>query len=200
MDKKLLCYIISGVIFTFLAGTLLHFTYEWSGNNFWVGLFSPVNESTWEHMKLLFFPMLFYSIASGILLRLIPDKSLSPKAEGNCAARTISETWISFFLHLKNSYPCICLGNALGILLGTISIPVLFYTYSGILGTHCLFMDIAVFFLSIVFGFACAYWFAKTCTGRKFAVLFYSALALFMLCFFLFTIFPPDLGIFTSAS
>lgn len=208
MDKKLLCYTILGVIFTFLAGTLLHFTYEWSGNNFWVGLFSPVNESTWEHMKLLFFPMLFYSIASGILLRLAPVKSISPKAEtyptsaanGDCNARSISEKWNSFLLHLKNSYPCICLGNALGILLGTISIPVLFYTYSGILGTHCLFMDIAVFFLSIVLGFACAYWFAKTCTGRKFACLFYSALALFMLCFFIFTVFPPNLGIFMSAS
>jgi hypothetical protein len=30
--------------------------------NFIAGLFTPVNESTWEHMKLVFFPMLIYSV------------------------------------------------------------------------------------------------------------------------------------------
>jgi hypothetical protein len=43
-------------------GTLAHFVYEWSGENFIVGLFVPVNESTWEHMKLVFFPMVVYGI------------------------------------------------------------------------------------------------------------------------------------------
>lgn len=43
-------------------GVLLHFTYEWSGKNSIVGLFSPVNESTWEHLKLIFFPMLLLTI------------------------------------------------------------------------------------------------------------------------------------------
>jgi hypothetical protein len=36
--------------------------YEWSGENFIVGLFVPVNESTWEHMKLVFFPMIIYTV------------------------------------------------------------------------------------------------------------------------------------------
>ena len=48
------------IISTFFAialGTLLHFTFEWSGNNPVVGIFSAVNESTWEHLKILFFPM-----------------------------------------------------------------------------------------------------------------------------------------------
>lgn len=43
-------------------GILFHFTYQWSGNNTIVGLFSPTNESTWEHLKLLFFPMLLITI------------------------------------------------------------------------------------------------------------------------------------------
>ena len=46
------------VIFTFIFGTLLHFTYDGSNQNLIVGAFSAVNESTWEHLKLLFFPML----------------------------------------------------------------------------------------------------------------------------------------------
>ena len=61
--KQFKYYIIGGVLFTLLTGTLSHFLYEWTNQNSIVGLFSPVNESIWEHMKLLFFPMLFYSIS-----------------------------------------------------------------------------------------------------------------------------------------
>ena len=62
MQKKLLCYTIAGIVFTSILGTLAHFIYEWSNENFLVGLFTPVSESTWEHMKLLFFPMLLYGV------------------------------------------------------------------------------------------------------------------------------------------
>ena len=59
MDKeKIKKYQIFSAFFTAIFGTLLHFTYEWSGKNPIVGIFSAVNESTWEHLKLLFIPML----------------------------------------------------------------------------------------------------------------------------------------------
>lgn len=51
---------ITGIIFTAILGTLWHFLYPWSRQNFLVGFFAPVNESTWEHLKLLFFPMLLF--------------------------------------------------------------------------------------------------------------------------------------------
>ncbi len=50
-----------------LAGTLLHFLYDWTGSPV-AAVFSAVNESTWEHMKLLFFPMLFFAIAEYFIL------------------------------------------------------------------------------------------------------------------------------------
>lgn len=53
---------IAGAIFTFIAGTLLHFVWEWSGRNHLVAIFSAVNESTWEHLKLLFVPFIVFSI------------------------------------------------------------------------------------------------------------------------------------------
>ena len=64
MTKKssILKFEIISTIFIMIAGTLLHFTFEWSNNNPIVGTFSAVNESTWEHLKLLFFPMLISSI------------------------------------------------------------------------------------------------------------------------------------------
>ena len=60
--KYLKRYTIIGIIFVLITGTLAHFLYEWSGNNYIAGLFTPTNESIWEHMKLLFFPMLIYSL------------------------------------------------------------------------------------------------------------------------------------------
>ena len=61
MNRLKRCTLI-GILFVSVTGTLSHFLYQFSGNCFLTGLFSPVGESTWEHMKLLFFPMLFYSL------------------------------------------------------------------------------------------------------------------------------------------
>lgn len=44
-----------------LGGTLLHFLYDWTGEALWSAPFSSVNESTWEHMKLLFWPLFIFA-------------------------------------------------------------------------------------------------------------------------------------------
>lgn len=49
-------------LFVVLFGVFLHFAYDLSGQNPVVGLFAAVNESTWEHLKLLFFPMLVLTL------------------------------------------------------------------------------------------------------------------------------------------
>lgn len=49
-------------LFVVLFGVFLHFAYELSGENPIIGLFASVNESVWEHLKLLFFPMLVLTI------------------------------------------------------------------------------------------------------------------------------------------
>lgn len=48
-------------IFIIAAGTLNHFLYDWTGSAL-TAFFCPVNESVWEHLKLLFFPFLFWSL------------------------------------------------------------------------------------------------------------------------------------------
>ena len=60
--KHLKRYTVIGIIFVLITGTLAHFLYGWTGNNHIAGLFTPINESIWEHMKLVFFPMLIYSL------------------------------------------------------------------------------------------------------------------------------------------
>lgn len=52
---------IAGFLFVIITGILLHSAYRWLGKTPIAGVFFPVNESTWEHLKLLYFPMLLYS-------------------------------------------------------------------------------------------------------------------------------------------
>lgn len=58
-----------GVILVCICATLLHFTYEWSGQNMFVGVFSAINESVWEHTKLVYFPMLVYAIIEFFIIK-----------------------------------------------------------------------------------------------------------------------------------
>lgn len=60
--SKIRNYQIVSSIFACIVGTLLHFTYEFFGENIFVAAFSAINESVWEHLKLLFFPMLLTTI------------------------------------------------------------------------------------------------------------------------------------------
>ena len=69
MRNKLFRYSVTGFIFVGIFGTLAHFFYEWSGYNKLVGLFCAVNESSWEHLKLLFFPYFVWSLIEYLLLK-----------------------------------------------------------------------------------------------------------------------------------
>lgn len=50
------------VIAVAVLGTFNHFFYFLSGHSAIIALFCPINESVWEHLKLLFFPFLFVSV------------------------------------------------------------------------------------------------------------------------------------------
>jgi len=117
MKKIILNWQISGFIFVILLGIFLHFLFELSNNNAVAALFSAVNESIWEHMKLLFYPALVFALIE------------------------------SYFLEGKyEQFWCIKL---LGILLGLILIPVLYYTYTGMFGVSLDWFNIAIFFIAV---------------------------------------------------
>lgn len=168
-DPSLKRYTIAGLIFVLITGTTAHFAYEWSGCNRLLGLFFPVSESTWEHMKLVFFPLLLYSL---------------------------------FMTHkLKDSYPCIRCSLMCGIITGTFLIPVIFYTYSGILGRNYMFLDIATFTVSVIAAFAVIYRLTGKCTYNGkcrplVTVLLTITVAAMFAGFVVFTYVPPQLGIF----
>ncbi len=116
MKRNISLWQIGGFIFTSVLGTFLHFLFDLTGGNVIAALFSAVNESIWEHMKLLFYPMLVFALI---------------------AYRVWGKDTPNFW--------CVKLR---GTLLGLILIPVLFYTYSGILGVTADWFNITIFFIA----------------------------------------------------
>jgi hypothetical protein len=64
--------VIEGVVVV-AAGSLLHFTYEWSGENALVGLVTPVNESVWEHTKLVVVPLVVVGVVGFVRTRRVGE-------------------------------------------------------------------------------------------------------------------------------
>lgn len=60
--EHVLIWEVVGVFFLIVAGSLLHFVYNWSNQIPIVGVISPVNESVWEHLKLGFWSLAVFSI------------------------------------------------------------------------------------------------------------------------------------------
>lgn len=164
--KSLKYYTIVGIIFVLITGTISHFVYDWSCQNMLVGFFFPINESTWEHMKLVFFPMLLYSFY------------VSKK--------------------MKSANLCVTSSFLFGTLSGTALIPIIFYTYSGILGYNLLVLDLLTFALSVLGGFLVAYKVAQSCCLAPYEKLIKIAVFLTTIAFFIFTYFPPDIALFEN--
>lgn len=159
-------YLVAGLIFAAVLGTLSHFFYGWSGQNPVIALFSPVNESTWEHMKLVFFPVLLWSF-------FIPSS-------------------------IGESFPALRFALLTGALLGTWIVPVLFYTYSGILGRNIAFIDIAIFYIAILISFGAAWKLRSSVRIERSRFFIVFASILMVLAFFLFTFSPPQIGLFAE--
>ncbi len=69
MKKDLYVWQLWGFATASLLGTLLHFLYEWTNESAIAALFSGVNESTWEHMKLLYFPLFVFALIQSFFFR-----------------------------------------------------------------------------------------------------------------------------------
>ena len=164
MNRSLRLWQLFGFGVTALGGTLLHFLYDWLGGSLWIAPFSGVNESTWEHMKLLFWPMLLYAVVQ------------------------------SFFFRDRENFWCVKLR---GVLLGLTLIPVLFYTYNGVIGKSPDWINITIFFLSAAVAHLYeARLFYNKRLIRPHPVGAFSLLCIIALLFILFTFRPPTIGLF----
>jgi hypothetical protein len=79
VKKYVLKWEVSGIIFVFLLGALLHFVFEWSGESVIVGAIASVNESVWEHFKQGFWPMCLFAAIEYGFIRLHVNNFLAAK-------------------------------------------------------------------------------------------------------------------------
>jgi len=57
----------NSIIIISIVGTLAHFLYDISNHNKIIGLFTAVNESTWEHIKIAITPTLLWGLYDGYM-------------------------------------------------------------------------------------------------------------------------------------
>lgn len=69
MKKTTVLWQAAGFALTTFGGTLMHFLYDWTDENILVAPFSGINESTWEHMKLLFWPLFLYALLQRLFFK-----------------------------------------------------------------------------------------------------------------------------------
>lgn len=81
-QEKLLKTQVIITVISIILGTILHFTYNLSGGNSFIGTFSAVNESVWEHLKLAFFPMLILGIIEYFFVKNISNNYIEAKTIG----------------------------------------------------------------------------------------------------------------------
>lgn len=165
MKFQVFLWELFGVIFISIAGSLLHFTFKYFNEYKPIALISAVNESTWEHLKIAFWPALFYSIIEYI---------------------SISDSTNNFII-----------AKAACLLVIPISIIILFYSYTAILGRNLLIVDISIFILSIYLGQKVSF---KLLTIDQLPSFLTSLsafiIAILIIMFSLFTYFPPKHPIF----
>ena len=65
MKRSIVAWQLLGYAVTVFLGALLHFVYGWSDGSRLAALFGSVNESTFEHMKLFFFPAFAFALFEG---------------------------------------------------------------------------------------------------------------------------------------
>ena len=68
-SRRIFIFTLGGAVFTLVLGSLGHFVYEWSGGAEWAAWLFPVNESVWEHLKLLILPVVLYFAAGAYFVR-----------------------------------------------------------------------------------------------------------------------------------
>ncbi len=152
----------------FVLGSLFHFVYELLGIEFF-GLFFPVNESVWEHLKLVVLPMiLVWDIGYFIV------KSKGIVEDNKYFASSIVAIITSFVL-----------------------IPLLFYFYTAGLGVQSMVLvDILIYLVAVIAGQHMALHYYNYGKGWNFVVSIIIQM-LFLVLMMYFTVYPPKLPIFT---
>ena len=164
MKKDTFLWQFWGFAFTTFGGALLHFLYDWTNQSVLAAPFSGVNESTWEHMKLFYFPWLLFALVQ------------------------------SYFYADCPKYWCVKL---YGLVTGLFAIPILFYTYNGVIGKSPDWINIAIFFIATALAFYVEKRLFENDTFTcRFPKLSLGIILVFGILFIIFTFATPKIALF----
>lgn len=166
-------WILAGIPVISVIGSIMHFVYEWSGGLAFIGVIAPVNESVWEHLKLLFWPVLIWWTAGYLSMKKKADLSAS---QWFCSVTT-------------------------GLYAGPLFIAAFYYFYTEAFGIHSLCLDILSFILGVAVAQLLSlhvYRYAKT--SKPAPVCAGIAIILFGAAFIIFTFYPPEIPLFLDPS
>lgn len=153
------------------AASLSHYLYDLSGKNFIVGLFNPVSESVWEHLKLVFFPFLLW----WVIIYIIKSKKYDIPLY----------TWIE--------------SAAVSLIVAPLSVILLYYGYTGAFGIESVFIDVLLaficYFIALCIG---AHYLEYSVPNKNAAIVSVIIIVIIFAAFIVFTINPPKLPIFFS--
>lgn len=157
----------------FIFGGLSHFAYELSGNNWLVGLFNPINESVWEHLKFMFFPLLLWWLV------------LYQVKRRRCNATP--STWI--------------VSGASSLIIAPLLVILFYYSYTGAFGIASLAIDLLISVASFGVSLSIASHLLNYSTPSKLAALIsvIVVISIFVL-FVVYTISPPNLPLFVPSA
>ena len=157
-------WILLGIPVLFVIGSLMHFAFQLLWENPIVGLIAPVNESIWEHAKLLVWPMILWWVLYERFRGKMCDIDRKKWFQGALAA----------------------------LLLAWISMPLLYYFYTQAFGISALWVDILIFLLCVLFGQFLGLHVYRHGKGLSPALVFVLFL-LIVLLMMVFTYFPPEI-------
>lgn len=166
-------YFTWGIVVIFISSSLIHSLYEFSGKFIIFAIISPVNESLWEHLKMPLLPTLIWWIISYY-----------------CIKKQITISFMKWLTSAIIAY-FICI----------IFILVFYYTYTGALGIHSVFLDILGLLLGIIFGEFISLKIFKDMEIKPIHnFLAYSFLMIIFIMFIAFTFNPPHIPLFKDLS
>ena len=115
-------WILLGIPVLFLLGSGMHFLFQLSGNHPVIGLLAPVNESVWEHEKLMVWPVFLWWVVYGFLFQETLDLG----------------KWMK--------------SGLLALFAAVAVMPLLYYFYTEAFGTELLWADILILLIALAVG------------------------------------------------
>lgn len=163
-------WIVIGIPILFIIGSIVHFLYNILWKSPVVGLFAPINESIWEHFKLVLWPVILW--------------------------------WSLYYCFRHKQYEINknqwFTGALVALVTSLITMPLLYYFYTGAFGVELLWVDILILLFAVFLGQLLGLHTYRYSSGLN-ANFIFIVFGVIVLLFMLFTFFPPHIPLFQDA-